>query len=228
MNVLVSWQQALVNSWDQIWSISLKAFSTILGAIIIFCAGLVIAFNIKKLLVEVSKRSGLDKLFKKSGINDFLLKLEIKSGLSDLISEIFQWLIVIVFFLAVIDILGLDVVLRSSMGILTYVPNVISAVLSLAVGYFMARFIEKTIQAVLISLDHKLAKFLGKLSRIVIIVVSIILAVGQLPISRELVAIFYQGLTYTIVLVVGLSLGLGIRDLISRILNDWYDGFKKQ
>ena len=83
------------------------------------------------------------------------------------------------------------------------------------------------VRGALSSVDHEIAKPLGKLSRWVIIIVTFFAAVEQLQIARALVATFFQGLTYTIVLVVGLSVGLGAKDLVSRILNDWYDKFKK-
>ena len=52
-------------------------------------------------------------------------------------------------------------------------------------------------------------------------------AIDQLQIAQGLIATFYQGLTYTIVLAVGLSVGLGAKDLISRVLNEWYDKIHK-
>jgi uncharacterized membrane protein len=60
-----------------------------------------------------------------------------------------------------------------------------------------------------------------------IIVISLFAAIEQLQIARALVTTFFQGLTYTIVLVVGLSVGLGAKDLVSKILNDWYEKIKK-
>ena len=52
-------------------------------------------------------------------------------------------------------------------------------------------------------------------------------AIDQLQIARNFIATFFQGLTYTIVLVVGLSGGLGAKDLVAKILNDWYEKIRK-
>ena len=52
-------------------------------------------------------------------------------------------------------------------------------------------------------------------------------AIDQLQIAQGLITTFFQGLTYTIVLVVGLSVGLGAKDLVSKVLGDWYEKIKK-
>jgi len=68
---------------------------------------------------------------------------------------------------------------------------------------------------------------LAHFSRWLVMVVAIMAAVNELQIAQALVETFFQGLTWTVTLAVGLAVGLGSKDMISRILEDWYDKLKK-
>ncbi len=227
MNSITSWQSALTASWGQVWFSFLGILPTVLGAIIIFAIGLLLAFWVKRLVTEVLGIVKLDKVAQSSGIDQFLKKADLKQDLVGLIGTLVEWLIILVFFLAAVDILGLSVVSKVLTNVLAFVPNVIAAALILAAGYIIAGFVDGLVRGSLTSVDHKAAKPVGKLAHWVILVVAFFAAVDQLQIAQGLIATFFQGLTYTIVLVVGLSVGLGGKDLVAKILDDWYEKIKK-
>ncbi|OGM18259.1 hypothetical protein A2686_03590 [Candidatus Woesebacteria bacterium RIFCSPHIGHO2_01_FULL_38_10] len=178
-------------------------------------------------MIEVLRAAKLEKLSKSGGVDKYLEKAGIKMNLTEVVGSIFEWLIILVFFLSVVDILGLNVVSKVLVDVLSYIPNIIAAALIIGAGYFVARLVDNIVRGALTSVDHEVAKPLGKLSRWIILVVSFFAALEQLQIARALITTFFQGLTYTIVLVVGLSFGLGAKDLVGKLLNDWYEKIKK-
>lgn len=227
LNALTSWQQALVASWSQVWLSFMSILPTIIGAIIVFAVGLVLAYWVKRLTMQVLKLIKFDSLSKSAGIDKYLAKADFKFNLGELIATIFEWIIILIFFLAVVDILGLNVVSQVLTQVLGYIPNVLAAALIFAAGYTVAGLADGLVRGALTSVDHDIAKPLGRLARWVILVIAIFAAIDQLKIAQGLIATFFQGLTYTVVLVIGLSVGLGAKDLVSRILNDWYNKISK-
>lgn len=227
MQALSSWQAALIASWGQVWSSFLGILPSIIGAIIVFAVGLVLAFWAKRLVVELAKLVRLDKLTESAGIDTYLSKAEIKATFTELLGIITEWLVILVFFLAVVEILGLTMVSQVLTRVLGYIPNVLAAALIFAAGYIVAKLAEGVVRGALSSIDHDLAKPVGRLSRWVILLVAFFAALDQLQIARGLISTFFQGLTYTLVLVVGLSVGLGAKDLVARLLNEWYDKIRK-
>lgn len=227
MNSISSWQGALIASWGQVWSSFLSILPTIIGAILIFAVGLVLSYWVKRLITEFLRFVKLEKLSESLGIDSYLAKAEIKLKLSDLIATIVEWLVILTFFLAAVDILGLTVVSQVLTRVLGYIPNILAAALIFGAGYFVAGLVEGLVRGAFASVDHEAAKPVGKLARWIVILVAFFAAVDQLQIAQGLIVTFFQGLTYTIVLVVGLSVGLGAKDLIARILNDWYEKIKK-
>ncbi len=227
MNALSSWQAALIASWEQVWISFLGILPSLLGAIIIFAVGLILAYWAKRLILEVLRLVKLEKLTASAGIDQYLRKADIKLSFVELLAVVVEWLIILVFFLAVVEILGLTVVSQVLVRVLGYIPNVIAATLIFAAGYIVAGLVGGLVRGALVSIDHDVAKPIGRLARWVILVVAFLAAIDQLQIAQGLIAIFFQGLTYTIVLIVGLSVGLGAKDLVSKILSDWYERIHK-
>jgi hypothetical protein len=205
----------------------LSILPSLLGAVVVFAIGLILAYWAKRLIVEVLRLIQLEKLTKNAGVDTYLEKADIKMTFVELLGTLVEWLVILVFFIAVVEILGLSAVSQVLFGVLAYIPNVIAAILIFAAGYIVGGLADGLVRGALVSVDHDIAKPLGKLSRWLITVVAFFAAVDQLQIARGLIATFFQGLTYTIVLVVGLSIGLGSKDLVSKILNKWYERISK-
>lgn len=222
-----SWQSALVSSWAEVWSAFLDVLPRILGSIVIFTVGLIIAYWVKRVIVGFLKLVKFEKITVSAGVEKYLKKADIKLSFNELLGAIFQWLVILIFFLAGVDILGLSAVSQVLFGILGYVPNIIAAVLIFAAGYIVANIVDGLVRGSLASVDHGAAKPLGRLARWLVLIIAFFAAIDQLQIAQGLVSVFYQGLTYTVVLAIGLSVGLGAKDFVSRILNDWYERIRK-
>ena len=227
MGILSSWQEALVSSWAQVWASFLGVLPSLLGAIVIFGVGLLLAYWAKRLVIEALRLVKFEKVSSSIGADKYLAKAEIRLGMIELLGTVVEWIIILVFFLAAVDILGLTAVSAVLGTVLGYIPNVVAAALIFAAGYIVAGLADALVRSTLVSVDHEAARPIGKLTRWVILLVTFFAALDQLKIAQGLIATFFQGLTYTIVLVVGLSVGLGAKDLVAKILGEWYDRIKK-
>lgn len=225
--MLLIWQEALISSWAQVWSGFLGILPRLVGAVIVFSIGLLIAYWVKRLIIEVLRLVKFEVVSQKIGLDKYLAKAEIRRTFTELLGVVVEWLVILIFFLAVVDILGLGVVSQVLARVLGYIPNVLAAALIFAAGYIVAGLAEGLVKGALASVDHDIAKPLGKFSRWIILVIALFAAIDQLQIARGLIATFFQGLTYTVVLVVGLAVGLGAKDLVAKILNDWYEKIRK-
>ncbi len=227
MNSLSTWQGALLASWSEVWASFLGILPSIIGAIVVFAIGLILAFWAKRLVVEVLRLAQLEKLTQSTGVDKYLSKADIKMTLVELIGTVVEWLVILVFFLAVVEILGLSVVSQVLFAVLGFIPNLLAAVLIFAAGYMVAGLADGLVRGALASVDHEVAKPLGRLARWVILLIALFAAIDQLQIAQGLIATFFQGLTYTVVLVVGLSVGLGAKDVVGKVLDSWYKKISK-
>lgn len=227
MPLLQTWQSALLVSWGQVVASFTSFIPSFIGAVIIFVVGILVATWGKMLVEEVMRAVRLEDLSKSAGFSDYLRRAEIKLTATELVGSLVKWLLLLIFFIAAVDVLKLPVVSSVLAGVLGYVPNVLAAALIFGAGFFVANLVDGLVRGAFATIDHEAARPVGRLARWVVLVVSFFAAVDQLQIAQSLIDTFFQGLTWTLVLVVGLSVGLGSKDLVGRVLDDWYKKLHK-
>lgn len=112
----------------------------LLGALLVLLVGWLIARGIKALVVRLLRKTRWDeKVFGRSEVGDTNVFL----------ANIFYYLIMIIVILIVLEILGIDQVLTPLENMmnefLSFVPNIIGAVLIGFIGYILAKFISNLI-----------------------------------------------------------------------------------
>lgn len=222
-----SWQTALLVSWTQVSTTLLSFVPSLLGAIVVFVVGMLISAWGKRLVEELLRAIRLEELSARAGFTGFLRRADLRLTAVELLGEIVRWILLLVFFVAAVDILGLRVVSGVLGQVLTYIPNVLAAALILGAGFLIANLVNGLVRGAFATVDHEAARPVGRLARWVVLIVAFFAAVGQLNVAPRLVDTFFQGLTWTFVLAIGLSVGLGGKDLVARLLDDWYKRLHK-
>ncbi|HUS52125.1 MAG TPA: hypothetical protein VMX77_01510 [Candidatus Bathyarchaeia archaeon] len=223
----INWQEALLNAWQPIWAAFTGFLPRFVGALVVFVIGLLIASWLKRLVEAALKMVHFQEFSKKIGAEAFWKRAEIKLTTIQIIGLFVKWFIILVFFIATVDILGLTAVSVVLTSFLAFIPNVVSAALIFGAGFIVAGLVEGLIKGALTTVEHEAAKPVGKLARWAVIVIAFFAAISELKVAQELVETFFTGLTWTIVLAVGLAIGFGTKDVVAKILNDWYDKLKK-
>lgn len=227
MPLLQVWQEAILLSWNQVSSSFLSFLPSFVGAVVIFVLGILVAAWGRRLIEEILKAVRLEDLSRSSGFDAYLKKADISLSATELTGAVVKWLLLLVFFIAAAEILGLAIVSTTLTSLLGYVPNVFAAALIIGAGAVIANLADGLVRGAFATIDHQAARPVGKLARWVVILVAFFAAVDQLKIAPALVETFFQGLTWTLVLVIGLSVGLGGKDIVAKILDDWYKRLSK-
>lgn len=227
MTLFQVWQEALLASWTQVSTTLLSFVPSLIGAIVVFAVGVLVSAWGKRLVEELLRAVRLEELSSRSGFTGYLRRADIRLTSVELVGQIVRWTLLLIFFVAAVDILGLRVVSGVLGQVLSYIPNVLAAALILGAGFLIANLVDGLVRSAFATVDHEAARPVGKLARWVVLVVAFFAAVGQLNVAPRLVDTFFQGLTWTFVLAIGLSVGLGAKDLVAQVLNDWYKKISK-
>ena len=199
-----------------------------LAALLLFLIGLFLAKWAKKLVVKLLNTIKLSKLVEKTGFEKFLEKAEVKTKIEVIFGELVRWLIILVFFVATVNVLGLSTVSLVLNTILAYVPQVISAVLILTGGVLLAGVVEGLVKGALVQIDIKTARLLAKVASYLVVVFTILTSINELGIAQSFVNAIFIGVIATLALGLGLAIGLGAKDLVRQMLDEWYRQFKKE
>lgn len=222
-----SWNEALVTAWQNILVNLFYFVPNIIAAAALFLVGLLLARWAKKLTVKLLSALKLNALLEKTGAQKFLAKAEVKPKIEEIVGGIIKWIILAVFFVAAVNVLGLTTVSRVLDAILAYIPRAFSAVLIMAIGVLLAGVVESLIKGALFHVDLKAARLLAKIGAYLVVIFAILTAVNELGIAQALIGTLFTGFVAMLALGFGLAIGLGSKDLVARVLDEWYGNLKK-
>lgn len=222
------WQQALANVWGNTIGTTFAFFPNLLGAVIVAIAGIVIGNWVRTVLVHTLQMVRFENLIKDTKFKAFLVKAELTQKLEEVIGSVFKWLIVLTFFIAATNIVGLGAVSAVLAGVLSYIPNVLSAVIVLAIGVLLAGIVESLVKGALASVDLKTSRLMGKIASYTVITIATLAAFSELKIAESFINILFIGFVAMLALGFGLAIGLGAKEVIGQALSDWYKDLKKE
>lgn len=228
LSTISNWQEAIFVAATNIFTQFFNFLPSLFGALLIFVIGLILAKWAKAIIVKVLSAVKLDKISRKIGLEPFLSKADVKLKAEVIIGEIARWLIIIVFFMAGVNVLGLTTVGSVLASVLSFIPSIVSAILILTVGVLLAGLVEGLIKGAVNQIDPKTGRLLSKVASYLVVIVATLAAINELGIAQSLINILFMGIIATLALGIGLAIGLGAKDLVSKMLMDWYSKGKKK
>lgn len=223
---ILAWEKALYSVWTSTVGSFLTLLPNILGAILVASIGIILGNWIKSITIKSLQMLRFENLIKDSKFKAFLVKAEVTEKVEEVIGGILKWLIVLTFFIASTNILGLTTVSNVLAGVLAYVPNVVSAVIVMAIGVLLAGLIEGLVKGALATVDLKTSRLMGKIASYTVVTITTLAAFAELKIASSFINILFIGFVAMLSLGFGLAIGLGAKDVIGQALSDWYKELK--
>jgi len=103
-------------------------------------------------------------------------------------------------------------------SILTYIPNIVGAVLVLLVGTIIARFVARSVLIGAVNLNLQYARLLSEGIKWLVIVLAVAMALEHLRIAPGIVELAFGILFGGIVFGLALAVGLGSKELVTKSL----------
>jgi hypothetical protein len=226
-NLVYSFENSLSLAFNQILFGIINFLPSLLGAIVLFLLGLIIAGWLKTLTIKLVNLTKLGGLVKNAAIKEFLKNAQITGKIEIIIGEVVRWLTVAMFFIASVNILGLSSVSEFLNNIILGVPTLIASVIILVVGIVVSGFLEKMVKGSLGSKDPAFSRLVGKIVSYATMTLFILAAISQLGIARYFIETTFTGFIAALSIGIGISLGLGSKDLVKTLLEGWYKNLKK-
>lgn len=181
----------------------------LLLAIVILVAGWLIAKFLLFVVIKGLKLVNFGVVTEKAGIDTFLKQGGITKTTSDILGILIYWLAILFTLLIAFETLGLTVVSDLFTQITLFVPNVIVAVIILAIGLYFARFVGDAVVAYSKNIGLEDADLLGRVSRYGIMVFVIVIALDQVDVADDIIRQTFFIVIAGVVLALALAFGLG-------------------
>lgn len=223
-----SWQNTVSQSMNDILFGTLNYIPVLLGAAVIFVLGIIISNWAKTVIVKALQLIKFENMIKDSKFKKFLVKAEITRKIEEILGTLVKWILMLTFLIASLNVLGLTSISLLLTSVLAYIPSVIAAVVVLAIGVLFAGLVESFVKGALASVDLKTSRLMGKIASYLVVTMAALVAVSELHIAQNFINILFIGFVTMLSLGLGLALGLGSKDLIAKLLNDWHKNLSKE
>jgi len=222
--IVQTWTDVIMASLQNLWDGFVAFIPALLGALVVFIVGWLVAMALGKIVTRILQAIQIDKIFDQLGI----MKAVHKSGLdwefSGFMGWIVKWFLLIAFFLAAADILGLSEVAAFLTAILAYIPNIFVAALILVIAALVSDFLEKLIKASIKAADFSAPKVVGVMVRWSVWIFAFLAVFNQLGIASTLINTFFMGFIAFLALAGGLAFGFGGQG----VAKDWLEKLSKE
>jgi small-conductance mechanosensitive channel len=212
----------LINSFNQATAQVIEFAPNVIAMLIVLVVGFIAARLIAKVISTVSEKIGMQTAAERGGMVQSMKQVGIDRTVPQILGTITFWALMAFFFMAALNILGLQAASQAMGEVVAYIPKLISATVMVVVGLMLAKFLHGIIAT---SADRVGINYATQLANGVYYVLAImvfIAAFDQLDIKfgplNNMLLIGFAGLAVAF----GLAVGLGGRDVMAGILAGYY------
>jgi len=213
-----TWGDVLSVSFRNLWLGVIDFVPNLVIAIVIVLLGWGIGALLGRVVSQIIKALKIDDVLRRAGVENFLERGGLSLNSGAFLGALVRWFVILVFLIGAFEILGLSQVTSFLRDILDYLPQVIVAVLILIAAGMVADAMKSVVLSSAKSAEVSSAGFLATVTKWVIWVFAILVALSQLGIAAGFVQTIFTGLVVALSLGLGLAFGLGGQEAAGRVI----------
>ena len=191
---------------------------SLLTGILVFAAGLLLAWLVKIVVVRIARLFKLDAAVARSGVTEALQKMAVKDTPAKLVGRTFFWLVTFIFFILALKVMKVPVIDQLLEKLLLFLPNIFVAIIILTIGWLLGNFLGRATLIASVNAGVNLSSQLSKGVKGVILLFAFVMAFEQLGIGRHTMVAAFTIAFGGAVLALALAFGLGGQGLARKYL----------
>ncbi len=218
MTFIQNWGEVFTASLQNVWYGVMAQVPNLIVAIIIFAIGWVLAALVEKLVDSIIKTLKLDSALRSAGMEDVVKRAGHNLDSGRFVGVLCKWFVIVVFLMASFEILGLNQVNEFLQSVVSYLPQVIVAVLVLLIGAVVATTMQKVVVASAKAGHLHVAELGGRVTKWSIWIFALLTALYTLGVAPSLIQTLITAIFAGLALALGLAFGLGGRDTAQKLI----------
>lgn len=192
----------------------------IIGALIVLLIGYLIAKILRKVLTKLLQKLRLDAKLTSGQGGSYVQRFSPQGSPSALLGAVVFWLIMVFTITSAIGTLGIPALTGFMNLVLSYIPNVIAAILILLIAVALASAIGGIAERAFgNTITGRIVRSAGPA---LVMVIAVFMILTQLNIAQIIVTATFCALVFALSLGAALAFGLGGRDAAADMINSGY------
>lgn len=213
----------LMNSLQETLELLAPLLTRLLSALLIILAGFLLAKAVGFMVSFFLKSITLEKGIKQIGLNFFLEKGEVRKSISDLIGDLFYWIILFITLIGSAQFFGLPVK-EALEKIFSFTGLTILAAVILGIGLFLASLLAAIVKVIALNFGIDGAKTLSRVIYYILVIFSFLAALSELGIKSDVFIPQIGVIIGAFGLAAAIAFGLGCKDMAADFLHNLFKG----
>ena len=222
MNDVEVWTANLAESIARVGHVFFEFLPSVLGSIALLVIGWFVArllrTGARRLAERVLERLSRQRIARMHAIDPRAQESQAYKSAPIVIGAIVYFTVLLFFVAAAIEALGLPAISNVLSLVTAYLPRVLAAALIVFVGLWIGDFVNSLLQSASGAIDVAYAPAIGRSLQVLIGIVFLIIAVGQLGIDSSVLVITLAIVFASTFGAAALAFGLGARTTVSNII----------
>jgi len=214
-----AWYASMQDASSTLWTQFSLFLPNLVIALVIIFVGYILAGILKGVVRRIVNRLPINSMLTSVGVTEVVQRSGYKLDAGLVLGVMVKWTILIIFFMAALDVLNLNQASAFLYEVINYLPRVIVATVILFIGLTLSGVVYNTVTGSARAANFRSPEMLGKFARAALIIFAVLAALNQLQIASELVQMLFAGVVFATSLALGLSFGLGGRDAAARYID---------
>lgn len=222
MEKMTEFKNIAMDSLVSMWLEVTKIFPNIIGTLLLLIIGFFVTKIILKIIRKILRISKVEKLDEK--LND----IEIVEGKSlnidtvAIITGFVKWILYIMLLIMAADIMNLTIISEQISELLSYLPQLFSALVIFTLGLLFANFVKKSLRSLFDSMDTSGGKAISSIVFFLILTFISITALNQAGVNTEIITSNLVMIMGAFLLAFALAFGFGAREIVGKLLKTFY------
>ena len=198
----------------------ISSIPTVLMYTLIFIMVLIFAKYFSILIRKILEKLKIDNLTDELQSIDLFKNFNLK--ISDFISRIIYWIIILIFGIAATEALDLTMFSKGISSILAYIPQLLSAIVFFFAGVFVANLLRKVIDSAFSSMGIAAGRIIANFVFYFLVIIIAITALNQTGLNTEVITKNISNALLAVFLAFAISYGFASKDILANLLSSFY------
>ncbi len=217
-----SWADVLQESVSDVLSSLADFLPNLVGAFLLLILGILLANLVESITRRIMLRLENLRVFGKERVDEQLDKIGLRFSLSNVVAKTLYWLVILVVLMGISNILGLTVIAEAIADLIGYIPNLIAALIILAITISGANLVRGVVLGSLNSLKASYSRLLANIAFVVIVFFGSLTAIDQLGIDTTIITANITVILGGVMLAFAIAVGLGGKDLVASMIAGYF------
>lgn len=222
MNELTTWTEVFLASMQSFGEELLRAIPAIIGSILILLLGWLFSRLVARGVARLLRAVKFDTLAQKVRATDFLQKAGVKTTPSALFGTFVYWILMLLVIISAAEALGWEAVSNEVSKLVSYLPNLVIAIVLFIVGSYIAGFVRDIIQGATSSLGIPSGRVIAYVVFYLLLILVVLTALEQAGVDTTIITNNLLLILGAVLAAAAISYGLASRDILSNLLAGFY------